>query len=503
MSIPKIRWTTLAILSLALILRVLLLAIKPPHFDEGVNGWFVDQMTRTGYYHYDPTNYHGPLHFYVLFISQTLLGRNLWALRLPLAMVSFATVYLLLLFEPFTGRRASELAALAMAVSPGAVFYGRYAIHESWLVFFLILTLFGVVGMWRLGTKAYLWCLMLGIAGMILTKETYIIHLASFILAAICLCLLEKVSPSENAAPAVPQRWSGRDLCLSFITLLVLILFFYSGAFLDFKSLRGLFQTYVEWFHTGEKGNGHEKALYYWFYPLIVRYEWTTVAAVIGSFYFILPRTDRLFRFIAIYGCGALTAYSIIPYKTPWCIISLLWPFFFVFAHLADKLLRRLPRATIALVSILLCGSLVWTIRLNFFRYTDDREPYVYVQTLKDVYKMVNPLNQLATRNPENYHMDIHIILSSYHPLPWLLGDFTHVGYYDDDRKPDHFDADCLIVEDSRVEEVEKSLHDTYFTETIRLRSSQERSKLYFNVKRFGSLFPTRKPGFTPDVALF
>jgi len=49
----------------------------------GINGWFVDQMVKSGFYRYDPTNYHGPLHFYVLFLSQTLFGRNLWALRMP------------------------------------------------------------------------------------------------------------------------------------------------------------------------------------------------------------------------------------------------------------------------------------------------------------------------------------------------------------------------------------------------------------------------------------
>ena len=47
--------------------------MKPPHFDEGINGWFVDQMMKNGFYRYDPTNYHGPLHFYVLFLSQTLV----------------------------------------------------------------------------------------------------------------------------------------------------------------------------------------------------------------------------------------------------------------------------------------------------------------------------------------------------------------------------------------------------------------------------------------------
>src|SRR4051794_24221506 len=69
-------WFPWIIVAFALALRLAWLGMKPPHFDEGVNGWFVDQMTRQGYYHYDPGNYHGPFHFYVLFLAQTLFGRN-------------------------------------------------------------------------------------------------------------------------------------------------------------------------------------------------------------------------------------------------------------------------------------------------------------------------------------------------------------------------------------------------------------------------------------------
>ncbi len=56
-------WIPWLIIGLAALLRFFLLGIKPPHFDEGINGWFVDQMMKTGFYKYDPTNYHGPLHF--------------------------------------------------------------------------------------------------------------------------------------------------------------------------------------------------------------------------------------------------------------------------------------------------------------------------------------------------------------------------------------------------------------------------------------------------------
>ena len=77
----QVDWIPVAIIALAAFLRLLLLGMKPAHFDEGINGWFVDQMMKNGFYRYDPSNYHGPLHFYVLYVfqrwQQTLPGPDL------------------------------------------------------------------------------------------------------------------------------------------------------------------------------------------------------------------------------------------------------------------------------------------------------------------------------------------------------------------------------------------------------------------------------------------
>src|SRR5213596_220077 len=180
-------WVPWAIIGLAAFLRFLLLGMKPPHFDEGINGWFVDQAVKSGFYKYDPTNYHGPLHFYALMLSEGLFGRNLWALRLPVVLVSIASVWMTLKFEPFVGRNVSRLAALAMAVSPGFVFYGRYSIHEVWLVLFSMMFILGLLGLWKFGTANYLWCAGMGVADMILTKETYMLHIGCAVIAvAVC-----------------------------------------------------------------------------------------------------------------------------------------------------------------------------------------------------------------------------------------------------------------------------------------------------------------------------
>src|SRR5882672_7747705 len=190
-------WVPWAILGLAAFLRFFLLGIKPAHFDEGINGWFVDQVVKNGFYNYDPTNYHGPLHFYILLLSQTLFGRNVWALRLPVVCASIAAIYVTLKYEPFLGRTVSRIAAFAMAVSPGFVFFGRYSIHEVWLVLFSMMFVLGLLGLWKFGTTNYLWCAGIGVAGMILTKETYVIHF-------VCAALAIPVLMLSNALSRVP-----------------------------------------------------------------------------------------------------------------------------------------------------------------------------------------------------------------------------------------------------------------------------------------------------------
>src|SRR5207244_1438796 len=176
-------WTFWGILGLAAALRILFLGIKPPHFDEGINGWFVDQMVKDGFYRYDPTNYHGPLHFYILFLSQALFGRNLYALRMPVVLASIGAVWLALTYDRVIPRAVARVGAVAMALSPGFIFHGRLSIREVLLLLFSVTFVFGLLGLWREGTPSYLWFTGIGITGMILTKETYIIHLCCALLA--------------------------------------------------------------------------------------------------------------------------------------------------------------------------------------------------------------------------------------------------------------------------------------------------------------------------------
>jgi len=503
--VSKLPLPEIAILLVAVFLRVWLIEIKPPHFDEGVNGWFADQITATGYFRYDPSNYHGPLHFYALFLSQTLFGRHVWALRLPAIVAGVLGVVAILKFRDFFGRPVARLSALAMAVSPGLVFYSRYSIHESWQVLFSILLLWGLLGLWESGSRRHFFTAVLAATGLVLTKETYVLHIGCFILAAFVLIGWQRVQQSRPAQPLAKQLWSRDDAYTGFGIAGLLIIFFYSGTFHDFQAMRGLYETFGAWFKTGVEAGGHEKPSYtiigplnYYWAGLMGRYEWPALAGLLACVRFILP-SDARYRFIAIAAGGTLLAYSIIPYKTPWCIISLIWPFYILLGGVLQEWSERCHKPWPWLIAApLLAVSFGICLRLNFQRFTDDSEPYVYVQTYSGIFTLTDPLLKLAQNDPANYQMNGLILLDSYYPLPWMLGDFTRVGYYKKDSPPTDWNVDFIAVESDREPEVEKNLTRPYFKRRFKLRSAQDECTAYFEAGKFEKTL-SGTPEFIPQ----
>ena len=172
-------------------------------------------------------------------------------------------------------------------------------------------------------------------------------------------------------------------------------------------------------------------------------------------------------------------------------------------------------------IVFVLVASLFVTIELNYircstfneFNWKPERgivgniedfwtwEPYIYVQTYNDVWKLTKPVLRLAKANPTYYQMVGHLIRTSTYPLPWMLGDFTKVGYYEHNNMPDKVDGDFLLVQEDKIQEVESKLHGSYYTELMTIRPYQDYSKLYFNAKTFYKIFPGRVPEFTGKPA--
>lgn len=514
------RWTPWVILAVATFFRIFWLDIKPAHFDEGINGWFVDRIVEHGYYQYDPTNYHGPLHFYVLLISQSIFGRNLWALRMPVVLAGLATVWMAWNFRRFLSDRAAAIAALGLAVSPGYVFYERYSIHETWLVLFLMLTVWGLFGLCEEGDRISLVTALVGITGMVLTKETYIIHLISMGLAFGCLKAWEKlVAVSEPPFRVASQAWTQTDLVKTVTACVFAILFFYSGNFFDWGGLAGIITTFFTWTKTGMEAAGHEKTAYdllpfdfqwresavhvvpfnYYWLALCWRYELLAIVGVVASIR-VLWKTDWKWRWLSIFGLGVLVAYSMVKYKTPWCVISIIWPFYLLAGVLFDELFKlRMPFKMVAIAALVaVFGYSTWrTVDVNFRKFDDDHEPYVYVQTFRDVSKLLDPINGLVRREPGRLDLKGEFNLASYYPLPWIFEQFTNIGYAkarDVGVFKEPVNLDFIVVEQAHSADLEAKLQGRYYRVPFRLRSGMGTCVAYFKASLFGPEFRNRHP---------
>jgi hypothetical protein len=343
---------------------------------------------------------------------------------------------------------------------------------------------------------------------MILTKETYAIHLACAILAIPALAVSYALSRVPDAKPA-KQTWTWIDLAMVFGVGGAAIIFFYSGTFLNWDGVKGLYLAFKAWTETGAAGHGHEKAWDYWFKMMapsweaggenFTGYELPMLAGLILCL-FCQKFKNLALRYLAIYGVGSLVAYSYVKYKTPWCIISFGWPFLFIFGAWVLLVRPKNLRKVYVAMGVLLCLSLGRSVWLNYFRCSSPTETYAYVQTYNDIFKLSKPLLTLAKRDPAYYHLTGHLIRSSVYPLPWTLGDFDRVGYYEGGNMPANLDGDFLLVQQDKIKDVESKLKGAYYTDMMTLRNYQDPSKIYFSAKVFKEFFPGKAPDFVGNA---
>jgi len=157
---------------------------------------------------------------------------------------------------------------------------------------------------------------------------------------------------------------------------------------------------------------------------------------------------------------------------------------------------------TAALTGVVCLFSLGVSLKLNFRNYTDEDEPYVYVQTLPQINALLDPLQKLAGRDPENYFLTGHFIGTEQYPFCWLLADYPLVDYLPSDALPEEPDADFLVVDETLVEKIEPKLRNSYLRVPLRLRGfSSDSEVLYLNPGIFAPFLPKDTARFTPGPA--
>ena len=490
--IPEQAWRigAIVIFVIAAVLRIYNLNLVPLHHDEGVNGNFLVRLVREGFYQYDPANYHGPTLYYfaaiIPWITKLLFGSSArdnyglttFNIRLITVLFGLGTIVLVFLLRRRLGTIATLAAALLLAVSPGAVYLSRYFIHESLFVFFTLGIVVSVVWFYDTRKPVYLIPGAASTAFLFATKETAMISVGVLIIA----CALTVVYMRFNGKPAIytgNRRTVPSSAISDFIeeiggtsnlypaigtavfVFLAVYLLFYSSFLTNNKGIMDSLQTFAVWTKTGTTAHVHPATMYIiW----LVKLESPLLfLGATGAVIAVLKPKNSFALFSALWAFGLIAAYSLIPYKTPWLMLSFLIPLALISGYVIQAI-YEMDHAQLRLASVVLLVAVglatYQSIDLNFVNYDNDNPKYVYVyaHTRRGTIDLVNQIEQIAKENSGGL-TGITIVSPDYWPLPWYLRNFSRVGYF---GRMAAASEPILIGNENQKDEIERSYGQAY-----------------------------------------
>ena len=416
----------IAIAALALLagaLRLPRLEQRPMHADEAILADKFGTLLATGHYSYDPLDYHGPMLAYCTLLPACLSGRTMYArlneatLRIVPATAGILLVLSPLLFINAIGFTAAWLAAAFLAVSPAMVYYSRDYIPE------MLLALWAAAWLWALWNTLRRpgpggWAVSGCIAGLMLaTKETAVLVLASSAVASVIAFRTRRAG----------WRAAGAFAAALALTVSVLLVPPWRWGQLGSAGQSYLLRGVAPGWHahpwhyylgllTGAAGGPGEALL--------------CILAMAG---FVLAfRSDKpVLRFVAWYGILLACLYSALPYKTPWCVVAILYPFALLAGVAAETFVRlwRLAALVFVAAALTCSGCQAWLASTR--DSSDPRNQWVYAQTGIGVFRIRDRVEACAQAAAQGRRVAVDIYSSeNLWPLPWYLRVYPNVRWW-------------------------------------------------------------------------
>lgn len=447
------------------------------HADEGVQAYQAWRLIESEGYRYDPREHHGPTLYYLANWAKPLIADGKGEIsdfRIRLIPLVFGVAVVgvgMVALRGLGGWTALAWGALA-AGAPLAVIYGSYFVQESLLAFFTFGLLFAAFRyVERPGTG---WAVAVGASAglMVATKETAVLHFAALVLALVV------------AFWRRPMAWARlwRDVGVAAgVALAIAGLFFTSfGA-----NPGGALDAVTSFFHYTDRaqGQGHEKPFFYYLGLLLphsregIRWSELALVCAVGlglAFRVVGWRRMRagvspLGLGVAVFGVGLFLVYSIIPYKTPWLMLT---PYLALLYVAVGGLAECVARRKVAWVVVAVAGSLWLAVetgrqsRMAVFVYPSaTRNPYLYEHTTPRYTMLLERIQELRNWTAdEDWSLGIYSPDHSW-PLPWHLRTMERTGYRDslDNYVPHAVDAiDTRLLQDRLPEAVEGETWELY-----------------------------------------
>jgi uncharacterized protein (TIGR03663 family) len=486
--LPENVWRigVIVIFVIAAVLRLYDLNLVPLHHDEGVNGNFLVRLVREGYYQYDPENYHGPtLYYFSALIPWTVkllfgsaardnYGLTTFTIRLVPAAFGLATIALVFMLRRRLGTVATLAAAMMLAVSPGAVYLSRYYIHESMFVFFTFGIVVAGLKLYDEQNPSYLIPAGASAALLFATKETAMIS-AGVLLIALGLTLfymrlMGKPSPAASRrrvreTSLIEELGGSTNVAFyagaAVVVFLALYLLFYSSFLTNNKGITDSLQTFAVWTKTGRQAHVHSATTYV---SWLVSIEAPLLfLGALGAAFVVLKPKNSLALFSALWAFGLIAAYSLIPYKTPWLMLSFLVPLALISGYMIQAI-YELDQKQLRLASVIFVAAIgvatYQSIDLNFVNYDNDNEKYVYVyaHSRRELLDLVKQVEQVANEQ-SGRTTGISIVSPDYWPLPWYFRNFSRVGYF---GRMAATTEPIIIANENQKEEVDRNFGEVY-----------------------------------------
>ncbi|HEX3247045.1 MAG TPA: flippase activity-associated protein Agl23, partial [Chloroflexota bacterium] len=331
-----VQFVFLALMVVGFLLRIHDIGVRAFHHDESLHAtysWYL--YSGRGYVH-DPLM-HGPEQFHVNALIFFLFGDNDVTARLQYVLLGTFIIGLPYFVRHELGRLAAIIAAIILTISPGFLYFSRFAREDMPFAFFTMLMAVGLFGYIRTRQRKYLYVFSAALSLSFATKEaTYITGFiwTAFIVAMIALRRFVRDGDEMLASiRSLSLGLVGRCFLIFLGIYVLLFTTFLTNLGNPWECLAGRPCT------QGGIVSGSYGALKYWidqhdvqrggqpwFYYLLLLslYEFIPLSLTLAA---VWQRKFNLFgKFCLFWSIGAVLLYSYAGEKMPWLILHLTLP---------------------------------------------------------------------------------------------------------------------------------------------------------------------------------
>lgn len=445
------------------------------HPDEANQAFTTGRLLETGVYRYDPKDHHGPTLYYAAAAIQKVAGNESTAaldvtllrctpLLFAALTLCFSFLALRRIFKRASGKAGVLMPAvftLLLATSPIFVFFATDFIQEMLLAAFTAMLFWTATGyaLHQEGTgkiKRGTWALLAGIAAGLAfaTKETCVLTFFAAVCSAIAVSLVRRMTQYENPSSQVSKTKSSCTVLFIAGFALTATLLYSSFA----TNWQGVYNAFVaaplSYVHRAAGDAVSEGAAYHvhpWWQYLKWLFGWSVfsaayvLAGILCGIFALLRGKDgsstsreclaTAFAAATCYSLILLAAYSIIPYKTPWCALQIHLPVLLsAFLGFAVWSFRRKAglTATAFLTAVLLCDNCALSTKMS--REPDSKDiPYNYASASPQVKDMARLVRDIVSEKQKAGNTFVAVALPSEDtwPLPFYLRDVNaRIGYW-------------------------------------------------------------------------